>query len=188
MLLSPFGSLYLACEVGFWNWLPKYLIGRGIAENRALNILGLGFAVGMLMGRLVGSRLLLKVSADMVCLVGSLLIAGTTFWTLRAHDPTLIWVCVFLTGFVMGPVFPSAMGLTGDAFPLMTATCMGIVITAGWTGTAVSSWLIGTMAGTDNSHLGAALLLLPAFSVGMLLIILVLRPMLARARTQALVN
>jgi fucose permease len=188
VLLSLFAFLYVACEVGFWNWLPKYLIGRGIAENRALNILGFGFALGMLTGRLVGSRLLLKVSADMVCLVGSLLIAGTTFWTLRAHDPTLIWVCVFLTGFVMGPVFPSAMGLTGDAFPLMTATCMGIVITAGWTGTVVSSWLIGTMTGTDNSHLGAALLLLPAFSVVMFLIILVLRPMLARARRQVLVS
>jgi hypothetical protein len=63
---------------------------------------------------------------------------------------------------------------------------MGIVITAGWTGTVVSSWLIGTMAGADNNHLGAALLLLPAFSMGMFLIILVLRPMLTRARKQVL--
>ena len=186
VLLSLYAFLYVACEVGFWNWLPKYLIGRGMPENRALNILGFGFAVGMLTGRLVGTRLLLRVSADTVCLIGSLLIAGTTFWTLRAQDPTFVWFCVFLAGFVMGPVFPSVMGLTGDAFPLMTATCMGIVITAGWTGTVVSSWLIGTVAGTHNGHLGAALLLLPVLSVGMLLTILVLRPMLARARRQAL--
>jgi fucose permease len=185
LLLSLFAFLYVACEVGFWNWLPRYLISRGISESRALNILGFGFAMGMLIGRLAGSRILIKVSALTVVLVGSLLMAVTTFWTLRTGDPTASWVSVFLAGFVMGPVFPSAMGLTGDAFPRMTATCMGIVITSGWLGTVVSSWLIGAIAGTDTSRLGTALLLLPAFSMAMVLIALVLRPLLAEVRRQA---
>jgi len=78
------------------------------------------------------------------------------------------------------------MALTGDAFPRMTATCMGIVITSGWLGTVVSSWLIGAVAGADNNRLGTALLLLPTFAAAMVLIVLTLRPMLAEARTRAL--
>jgi fucose permease len=185
LLLSLFAFLYVACEVGFWNWLPRYLISRGISESRALNILGFGFAMGMLLGRLAGSRILIKVSALTVVLVGSLLMAVTTFWTLRPGNPTVAWMSVFLAGFMMGPVFPSAMGLTGDAFPRMTATCMGMVITSGWLGTVVSSWLIGAIAGTDTSRLGTALLLLPAFSMAMVLIALALRPLLAEVRRQA---
>ena len=185
-LLSLFAFLYVACEVGFWNWLPKVLITRGIPASRALNILGFGFAVGMLTGRLAGSRILTKVPALTVCLIGSLFMSVTTFWTLKTADPTVAWIAVFLTGFVMGPVFPSAMGLTGDAFPRMTATCMGVVITSGWLGTVVSSWLIGAIAGADNNRLGTALLLLPTFAAAMVLIVLTLRPMLAETRTRAL--
>ena len=43
--------LYVSCEVGVWNWLPRHLIAQGIPESRALNILSLGFALGLLIGR-----------------------------------------------------------------------------------------------------------------------------------------
>jgi hypothetical protein len=46
-LLSALMFLYVACEVGVWNWLPRYLIAQGIEQSRALNILSLGFAPGL---------------------------------------------------------------------------------------------------------------------------------------------
>jgi hypothetical protein len=63
----------------------------------------------------------------------------------------------------------------------MTASAMGIVITCGWIGLAVSSPIIGYVAGADNSHLGSALLIIPAFSVAMIVVNLLLRPTLRRA-------
>jgi hypothetical protein len=60
---------------------------------------------------------------------------------------------------------------------------MGIVITFGWIGLAVSSPLIGSIAGADSANLGTALLVLPVFSVAMILVNLVLRPMLTRAKS-----
>jgi len=84
----------------------------------------------------------------------------------------------------MGPVFPSTMAVAGDAFSRMTATCLGIVITAGWLGVVASSWLIGLIAGNDGTQLGVALLLLPVFSTAMILINLSLRALLARARAR----
>ena len=82
----------------------------------------------------------------------------------------------------MAPVFPTTLAMVGDAFPVATATAMGIVITFGWIGLAVSSPVIGAIAGGDDTKLGTALLLLPAFSVAMVLVNLALRPMLTKKR------
>lgn len=174
-LLSLFVFLYVACEVGFWNWLAKELIAQGIEKNTALNILSLGFALGMIAGRLLASRVLLRFKASTVSLAGAALMIGTTWWSLVCTHAGVAWVAVFLAGAAMGPVFPSAMAMTGDAFPRMTATCIGVVVTAGWLGTAVSSWIIGALAGHDDHRLPKALLLIPVFAAIMVVTGLILR-------------
>jgi fucose permease len=55
----------------------------------------------------------------------------------------------------------------------MTATAMGIVITSGWVGLAVSSPIIGWVANQSSLHV--ALLLLPCMSVAMIFTVLALR-------------
>jgi Flp pilus assembly protein protease CpaA len=52
---------------------------------------------------------------------------------------------------------------------------MGFVITFGWIGLAVSSRIIGAMGGSDPKQLPTALLVLPAASALMVVIMLVLR-------------
>src|SRR5579885_1273243 len=138
-LLAFFLFLYVACEVGVWNWLSSYLISRGIPQKNALNILSLGFALGLLVGRVIVSRILIKVSSINVTLASSALMAITTFLMLRTSDPKIAWVAVFCAGLAMAPVFPTTLAIVGDAFPVMTATAMGLVITCGWIGLAVSS-------------------------------------------------
>ena len=179
-LLSLFLFLYVACEVGVWNWLAKYLISRGVPEKNALNILSLGFALGLLIGRVVVSRILIKVAAPTVTLGASVLMAGTTYLMLQTADPTVAWIAVFCAGLAMAPVFPTTLAMVGDAFPVATATAMGIVITFGWIGLAISSPIIGGVAGGSDANLGTALLVLPAASVIMILVNLALRPMLSK--------
>ncbi len=179
-VLALFLFLYVACEVGVWNSLANYLMKQGIDETKARNILALGFALGLLIGRVVVSRILIKVSSATVTLFSSALMAVTTFAMLQTADPTLAWVAVFCAGMAMAPVFPTTLAMVGDAFPRMTATAMGIVITCGWIGLAVSSRIIGSIA--ESSSLKTALFILPIFSVAMVIVNLVLRPML---RTRA---
>ena len=179
-LLSLFLFLYVACEVGVWNWLASYLISRNIPEAKALNILSLGFALGLLIGRVVVSRILIKISSITVTLAAAALMAATTFMMLQSSDATYAWIAVFCAGLAMAPVFPTTLAMVADAFPRGTATAMGIVITCGWVGLLVSSPIIGAVAGQGNKNLGTALLLLPAFSVAMVLVNLALRPMLAK--------
>ncbi len=179
-LLALFLFLYVACEVGVWNWLASYLISRNIDRAKALNILSLGFALGLLIGRVVVSRILIKISSAVVTLAAAILMAATTYLMLQSGDSTVAWIAVFCAGLAMAPVFPTTLAMVADAFPRGTATAMGIVITCGWLGLVVSSPIIGAIAGKDNANLGTALLLLPVFSIAMVLVNLALRPMLAK--------
>jgi fucose permease len=164
-LLGLFLFLYVSCEVGVWNWLPRHLIAQGIPESRALNILSLGFALGLLIGRVGVSPILMSVSPIDVTLAASAAMAVTTFLMLRASKPITAALLVFLAGISMAPVFPTTLAIVGTAFPRMTSTAMGIVITCGWVGLAVSSRLIGAIAGDDPRRLKKALLVIPASAV-----------------------
>ncbi len=181
-LLSAFLFLYVAAEVGVWNWFVSYLITTGISETDAKNILSFGFALGLLVGRVIVSRILNMVTPITVTLISSVLMAITTYMMLQSGSTTVAWISVFCGGLAMAPVFPTTLGMTGDAFPKATATAMGIVITFGWLGLVVSSRIIGAIGGTDPKQLGTALLVIPAASVLMVLVNLALRPTLARAK------
>ena len=161
--------------MGVFNWLVKYLEEeKKFARGDARNILSWGFALGLLVGRVVASRILLGISEISVTLVASISMAITTFAMLRLDDPILITGLVFAAGVAMAPVFPTTLAICGNLFSKMTATAMGIVITSGWAGLTLSSYAIGFVA--DRLSLGLALLLLPAMSVVLIAINLVLRP------------
>ena len=178
-LLALFLFLYVACEVGVWNWLTQHLIAQGIPESRALNILSLGFALGLLIGRVAVSRILIRVPPPTVTLAAAILMTITTFLMLKTSNPNTAWILVFLAGISMAPVFPTTLAMVGGAFPRMTSTAMGVVITLGWCGLAVSSRIIGAIAGGDPRRLKRALLLIPSASAIMVLVALAIRPMLA---------
>ena len=105
-LLSLLLFLYVSCEVGVWNWLVRHLIAQGVPESKALTILSLGFALGLLVGRIVVSRILTDVSPEHVLLGSSVLMALTTFLMLQTASPLAAQGLVFLGGLAMAPVFP----------------------------------------------------------------------------------
>lgn len=177
-LLAALLFLYVSCEVGVWNWLARHLIAQGIPEARALNILSLGFALGMLLGRVAVTPLFKTVNPETVTLGASVLMAITTFLALQTRRPGIAWLSVFAAGIAMAPVFPTTLAITGKIFSATQATAMGIVTMFGWIGLAVSSRIIGAIAGEDPKRLKSALLILPAFSVLMVVVNLVLRSVL----------
>jgi fucose permease len=168
LLSGLFLFLYVGCEVGVWNWLPRHLIAQGIPESKALNILSLGFALGLLVGRVAVSPILIHVPAADVTLASSIAMAVTTFLMLRTNKPVAAAVLVFLAGLAMAPVFPTTLAIVGTAFPRMTGTAIGFAITCGWAGLAVSSRIIGAIAGPDPQRLKKALLLIPGSAVLMI--------------------
>jgi fucose permease len=174
ILLSLTLFLYVAAEVGVWNWLVRHLMAQGVSEKKALTILSLGFALGLLIGRVLISQVLGSVSPEHVLVGSAALMAVTTFLMLQTSNEGAAQGLVFLAGMAMAPVFPTALSIVGQRIPDMTATAVGIALTAGWLGLVCSSPLIGMIAGNDPKGLKKALLILPAASVAMLAICLML--------------
>jgi len=164
-LLALFMFLYIGCEVGVWNWLVRHLIAQGVPEKSALNILSLGFALGLLSGRVGVVPVLAHAAPARVTLGAALCMAFTSFLMLRARGRWTAAILVFAAGLSMAPVFPTTLAIVGGAFPRITGTAMGIVITFGWAGLAVSSRVIGSIAGGDPARLRKALLVIPASAV-----------------------
>ncbi|MCZ2156929.1 MAG: MFS transporter [Bryobacterales bacterium] len=179
-VIALFLLLYVAAEVGVWNFLVKHLVAQGISTESAQSILAWGFALGLMIGRLIASRILMKINPVTVLTAASIFMAVTLYFVLQTSDPTMAAVGVFFAGLAMAPVFPTSLGVTGDCFRRGTATAMGIVITAGWVGILVSSPIIGAIAGTDATQYKTALLILPAGAVLMFFLALLLKPMTAK--------
>lgn len=173
-LLATATFLYTACEFGIWNWSVKYLIARGIAESTALNVLS-GFAVGMLLGRLFAASLLIKIRPLTVTIAASLLMAVTTYSMLHLTNPAWAAAILFLVGMCMAPVFPTTVSVVGDIFRQGSATAIGFTITCGFSGLVISSPLIGWIAGPGPNGIGRGLLILPAFSVALVAVFVVVK-------------
>jgi fucose permease len=174
-LLGSVLFLYVSCEVGIWNWLVQFLKSRGIPEKTALNVLSLGFALGMLLGRLAVSTLFAKISSETVILISSGAMAITTLLLLFTHTSRGAWVLVFLAGLAMAPVFPTTLDIVGRVFPQNAGTAIGIAITFGWVGLAISSRIIGAIAGGETTRIRKSLVVLPVFSTVMVALSLVIR-------------
>ncbi|HUQ95323.1 MAG TPA: MFS transporter [Bryobacteraceae bacterium] len=166
--------VYVAIEVGVWNWLVRHLVAQGVPEAKALTILSLGFALGMLLGRVAVSPILTGVSPERVLTGAGILMAISTYMMLQTGNPGTAGVLVFLGGVAMAPVFPTTLAIVSARFSANAATATGIAVTAGWLGLVVSSRIIGGIAGEDPRRLKKALLLLPAASLVMVLISLAL--------------
>lgn len=178
LMLGLMLFLYVSCEVGIWNWLTQHLIAQGIPESRALNVLSLGFALGMLLGRVAVSPILITVAPERVTMASAILMALTSYLALKARTAKAAWILVFLAGVAMAPVFPTTLAIVGNVFPRMTGTAIGFAITCGWLGLAVSSRIVGAIAGGDPKRLKSALLVIPAFSVLMAVVNLAVLSML----------
>ena len=172
--------LYTACEFAVWNWLPKFLIAQGIPETSALNALSLGFALGLLLGRVAVAPVLIRIAPLTVTTVAAALMAVATYGLLQARDATTAGIAAFCTGVAMAPVFPTTIALVAGLFKRGAATAIGFTITCGFTGLVISSPIIGWLSGSDPKGLSTGLLVLPICSLVMVALYFALRGPLAQ--------
>jgi fucose permease len=182
-VLASIVFLYTACEFGIWNWFPKFLISIGIPTGKALNILSFGFASGLLVGRMIASKLLTKASPYYVTLTCCILMGVLTFSMLKAPSLAGGAPLVFLAGFVMAPIFPTTIAIVGRLFKQQAATAIGFAITCGFSGLVASSPVIGWLSGSDAEGVGRGLLLLPSMSMMVVLILIIFRGRLTAAHS-----
>lgn len=155
----------IAAEIGMWNWLVPHLIAQGISARSALNILSLGFAAGLLAGRMIVVPMIPpSVPTLVVTLAAALAMTVATFFMTRVTSRGAASAVVFGAGVAMGPVFPNCIAITNTTFG-NDPTALGLALMAGWIGMAVSSRTIGALAGDGGLRLRNALLVVPGASL-----------------------
>lgn len=174
-VLSTITFLYTACEFAMWNWLPKYLIGTGMPKSTALNVLSLGFACGMLVGRLAAARVLFKAAPLAVTLISALLMGTSSLIMLNLRGTLAVAIMVFVVGLSMAPVFPTTIALVSRHFKQRSATAIGFAITCGFSGLVVSSPIIGWISGSTSGGVHRGLMLIPVLSYSMGVVLLLFR-------------
>jgi fucose permease len=122
----------------------------------------------LLVGRAAVSPILISVAPEKVTLASAVAMSVTSYLALHVRDAKPALILVFLAGVAMAPVFPTTLAIVAKSFPRMTGTAIGFAITCGWLGLAVSSRIVGAIAGGDAKRLKKALLVIPAFSVVMI--------------------
>ena len=152
-------------------------VGIGIA-NYALSTLSL-FALALIVGRLVSSFLLgfLKVNSFRLLTIGSAITALGLALGFTANSPETVRWALVASGFGMGPIFPTSVGLTSVMVPRIAGTAMSLVMGVGFAGLLLIPPAVGYLSAAVGGVAGnvrAGLVVVLAASVTMLLLHIVL--------------
>lgn len=141
----------------------------------ALRTLSL-FAFALLAGRLVSSVLLGLLHVDSLWLLaaGSAITAGALLVAFTTGDPGTVRWALIATGFGMGPIFPTSVGLASVMAPRIAGTAMSLVMGVGFAGLLLIPPAVGYLSDARGGDLRAGLMIVFAAAVAMLVLHLVL--------------
>lgn len=147
---------YIGLEVSMGAWISSYAVELGANETQAVHTLSL-FWVAMMVSRLLFG-VQDRITGIQVTPVGGALLVATGLAAIlilsalmrtRSLQAARGWI--FLIGFVFGPIFPTAIGMTLEHFaPATWGTLFGIIATAGSMGAVVLPVWIGSASSRQS--------------------------------------
>lgn len=175
--------LYVGTEQSIFDWQVTYLTGElsmdRIEAARALS----WFPVAIMIGRLIISRILLRVSPSLVLVVSTLGAMLSLLVILTTSSSLVASVALFTAGLFMASIYPTTLGVLSGRFASISGTAIGLAVTAGWFGSFVVSPTFGFVAEETTFSTGYGVIL--GTSAAMVLIALLLARQNARARRVA---
>lgn len=146
-IVAFFLFFYVGTEVSLGSWIYSFL-----TEQRQLSApfsawIVSGYWMGLMLGRLVLAKLARRLSeraAIRICVIGAMFGISLT-WLIPIGIVSAIGLC--LTGFCLGPIFPTIIALIPQLFPKrLLATAIGLITCLGGLGGTLFPWLSGNLA------------------------------------------
>jgi fucose permease len=145
---------YAPLEGAISTWTTTYLIEHGYNEGRAALLLT-GFWTAFMGSRLLVAFLQLKPGWDPFLIVVPALLTAVVLGNLRGTArPTGARNGMLLVGFLLGPIFPTLVGIMFRKFELDRGTVYGVMFAIGSAGSLVMAPLVGLRAGNHNAQAG----------------------------------
>ena len=137
------------------------------------------FALALLSGRIVSSFLLgvLKVNSFRLLAVGSAIAALGLILGFTAGSPETVRWALVLSGFGMGPIFPTSVGLASVMVPRIAGTAMSLAMGIGFAGLLAIPPAVGYVSawvGGERGNVRTGLLVVLSAAIVMLLLHVVL--------------
>ena len=163
ILLLPFAILlfsYVGAEVGFSSWISTQVSKVVLVSDARATIPASLFWVGLTISRGLGNPILRRITEKQL-LIASILIVSVGIIVLLAMPASegVALVCAFIVGFGCGPVFPTALGIAGDAYPAVRGTASGILMAIGTVGGFIVPWVQGLVGGGTSGGMPVVLIM-----------------------------
>jgi len=170
-------------EMGMTQWLPTYAeVGLRMPQwvgGASLIALSVAMALGRMGAGWLGGRV--PIHRVMVWSAG--MSAVLILLTGLCPFPGVALAAAILFGFAICCIWPSVLGIAGDAFPLAGASMFGVLAAFGNFGGIFVPWCVGIVA--DRSRIGLGIAATAAFPLLMLLVLASMRREAAAAAAPA---
>ncbi|HEY6287232.1 MAG TPA: MFS transporter [Ktedonobacteraceae bacterium] len=146
-LAALFLLFYVGTEVSLGVWSFSFLIQMRQGQLLISGWIVSGYWIGLTLGRLllgkisqrIGNRRLIE-----ACLIG--VVIGMLFMWSVPQLPVAA-LALFITGFSLGPIFPTTIALMSDTLPSrIVPSAIGFIASFGSMGVALLPWIAGNLA------------------------------------------
>ncbi|GCE22865.1 MFS transporter [Dictyobacter kobayashii] len=138
---------YVGLEIVVGTWIYSFLTEQRHVFTLYAGWMASGYWLGLAVGRLVLGSFAQRIGekrAIQLCVIG-VMIGLALVWLLPID--TMAAFGLFLTGFCLGPIFPTAIALTSQVVSSnRLATSIGFEVSMGCVGGAFLPWIAGNMA------------------------------------------
>ncbi len=162
---------YVGVEVSLGSWGYTFLLENRHESDLLAGGIVSGYWLGLTLGRFIlnniAGRLRLGLSGLMYTCMGGIVLGILMIWLIPGVVASAVAFC--LTGFSLGPIYPSTVALVPDIVPSrMVSSAIGFLVGLSILGVALFPWIAGTLA----QYTGIWSLL--PYSVGLTVIMLAL--------------
>jgi fucose permease len=146
-LAALFLLFYVGTEVTLGGWSFSFLTEERHGDPVLMGWVVSGYWLGLTLGRLLLGRVTLALGEKVMI---TLCLGGVALGILLVWLLPFAWMAafgLFLTGFSLGPLFPTMIALTSRLVPSrLLASAVGFLTSLGSMGGALFAWLTGNLA------------------------------------------
>jgi len=138
--------LYVGAEIGTAVWIPNYLSEEfGLNVSTGSIVLGVFWGL-MMLGRLIYSRAIEKVSAVRLMSISTIGGLICMLINLVTNNASISILALSGTGLFFAGIWPTILAYAGEKIPGYSGTVFGIIIASGSISAVIFPWLIGIIS------------------------------------------
>ena len=165
-------SLLLFFESGnefiLGGYLTTYFTRESGLTMQAAAYLLAAYWASLMLGRVVLSRIMLRISGGILVRGSALGVAVSMALLLAGRSSETRLLCVMLLGFSIAAIFPTVLGLAGARYPTHAGTVFSILIGIALIGGLTMPWLLGRVAGNVGVEKALSLVVVNALAIFLL--------------------